>query len=327
MKFLDRSLREIAEMIVGDNKNFHYRSSSKITEFFNECDLPFSHDGSTRRFWTAERLSELLNENQISANKLPEKFINVLSVLMRKSDAIEYNLDSMRTLQELNKPLKREGYEAFYGEDDLLYIRHITTNLSSINSSQDRPLTKEQQNQKDVLSDFLDQCSEDQLIQEILVPLFRHIGFHRVEVPGHKDKSLEYGKDMWMSYRLPTQHVIYFGIQVKKGKLDASGVSKSSNSNIAEVFNQTLMMLGHEIFDPEVNKKVLIDHALIISGGEITKQAKNWIDGNLHNSKRSQILFMDKEEILNLYVKNNISLATKVKQYEMFLSELSKNKN
>ena len=36
---------------------------------------------------------------------------------------------------------------------------------------------------------------------------------------------------------------------------------------------------------------------------------------------------MDKEEILNLYVKNNISLATKVKQYEMFLSELSKNKN
>ena len=86
------------------------------------------------------------------------------------------------------------------------------------------------------------------------------------------------------------------------------------------------MMLGYEIFDPEINKKVLIDHAFIISGGEITKQAKNWIVENLHNSKRSQILFMDKEEILNLYVKNNILLATKVKQYEMFLSKLSKNK-
>ena len=86
-------------MIIGDNKNFHYRSSSKITEFFNECDLPFRHDGSTRRFLTAERLSKLLNENQISENKLPEKFINVLSVLMRKSDALEYNLDSSITLK------------------------------------------------------------------------------------------------------------------------------------------------------------------------------------------------------------------------------------
>ena len=198
--------------------------------------------------------------------------------------------------------------------------------MSLINASRDRPLTQGQQNKKDVLSDFLDEYSEDELIQEILLPLFRHIGFHRVEAPGHKDKSLEYGKDMWMSYVLPTQRVIYFGIQVKKGKLDASGVSKSSNSNIAEVFNQALMMLGYEIFDPEINKKVLIDHAFIISGGEITKQAKNWIVENLHNSKRSQILFMDKEEILNLYVKNNILLATKVKQYEMFLSKLSKNK-
>ncbi|EDS1769134.1 hypothetical protein C5P79_004828, partial [Salmonella enterica subsp. enterica serovar 4,[5],12:i:-] len=43
--------------------------------------------------------------------------------------------------------------------------------------------------------------------------------------------------------------------QVKKGKLDASGVSKSTNSNVAEIHNQVLMMLGHEIFDPETNRK------------------------------------------------------------------------
>lgn len=36
------------------------------------------------------------------------------------------------------------------------------------------------------------------------------------------------------------------------------------------------MMLGHEIFDPETNRKVLVDHAFIVAGGEITKQAKNW---------------------------------------------------
>ncbi len=67
-----------------------------------------------------------------------------------------------------------------------------------------------------------------------------------------------------------------FGIQVKKGKLDAAGKSKGSNTNIAEIHNQLLMMLGHEIFDPETNRKVLVDHAFIVAGGEITKQAKNW---------------------------------------------------
>lgn len=37
---------------------------------------------------------------------------------------------------------------------------------------------------------------------------------------GHKDKTLEYGKDLWMKFTLPTQHVLYFGIQAKKGKLE-----------------------------------------------------------------------------------------------------------
>lgn len=36
------------------------------------------------------------------------------------------------------------------------------------------------------------------------------------------------------------------------------------------------MMLSHEIFDPEFGKRVLIDQAFIVAGGEITKQALNW---------------------------------------------------
>ena len=106
----------------------------------------------------------------------------------------------------------------------------------------------------------------------------------------------------------PTQHVLYFGIQAKKGKLDASGVSKSTNSNVAEIHNQVLMMLGHEIFDSETNRKVLVDHAFIVAGGEITKQARNWLGGKLDASKRSQIMFMDREDILNLYIVSNLPL-------------------
>ena len=123
-----------------------------------------------------------------------------------------------------------------------------------------------------------------------------------------KDKALEYGKDIWMKYTLPTQHIIYFGIQVKKGKLDSSGVSKASNHNIAEIYNQTTMMLGHEIFDPETNKRVLVDHAYIIAGGEITKAARNWLGNKLDANRRSQIIFMDRDDILNLFTVNVIEV-------------------
>lgn len=42
-----------------------------------------------------------------------------------------------------------------------------------------------------------------------------------------------------MRYTLPTQHILYFGIQAKlyfgiqakRGKLDASGVTRASNAN------------------------------------------------------------------------------------------------
>jgi hypothetical protein len=111
-----------------------------------------------------------------------------------------------------------------------------------------------------------------------------------------------------MKYTLPTQHVLYFGIQVKKGKLDAAGNSKATNVNVAEIYNQLLMMLGHEIFDPEIGKRVLVDHAFIVAGGEITKAARNWLGGKLDASKRSQIMFMDREDILNLFIVNNIPL-------------------
>jgi len=308
MKFKSRNLKAIAEAIIGDNDKFLYLSSSYITRFFEECDLDFVHDGSTRWAWTVDRISELLGEPQSAPNTLPERFVHVLRVLMLKADAGDDDPDRSIALSELNKPLTREGYEAFYGEDDLLYIRHIGTKTISNIGNPHRPFTPKEIERRDNLIKYLDKCSEDELIEEILLPLFRQLGYHRVTAVGHKDKSLEYGKDLWMRYILPTQHVLYFGIQVKKGKLDSAGASRGSNANISEIYNQVLMMLGHEIFDPETSKKALVDHAFIIAGGEITKQAKNWLGGKLDASKRSQILFMDRDDILNLYTVNNLPL-------------------
>jgi hypothetical protein len=37
-----------------------------------------------------------------------------------------------------------------------------------------------------------------------------------------------------MKYTLPTLHVLYFGIQAKRGKLDAASMTKGGSSNIGE---------------------------------------------------------------------------------------------
>lgn len=310
MKFKPRNLRAIAEMIIGDAAYFPYRSSYYITEFFKDCDLDFHHDGSTRWKWTTDRVEELLDEAQPAPNTLPTRFSHLLRVLMDKADATDDDPDRTLALLALNIPLEKEGYEAYYGEDRQLYIRHLATNTLSNITNPHRPLTPHELKKRTQLINYLDQCSEDELIEQVLLPLFRQLGYHRVTAVGHKDKSLEYGKDVWMRFTLPTQHILYFGIQAKKGKLDASGVSRGSNSNIAEIHNQALMMLGHEIFDPEINKRSLVDHAFIISGGEITKQAKNWLGEKLDTSRRSQIMFMDRDDILNLYITSNIPLPS-----------------
>lgn len=146
----------------------------------------------------------------------------------------------------LNMSLGREGFEAFYAPDNQCYLRHVVTNkIAMPGSNPHRPFSAVELKKREDLTKYLGRCSEDELIEEVLLPLFRQLGFHRITAGGHK--ALEYGKDIWMKYVLPTQHVLYFGLQAKKDKLDATGDTKSGNRNIAEIHNQALMMLGHEV--------------------------------------------------------------------------------
>ncbi|MDF8357300.1 hypothetical protein [Ensifer adhaerens] len=310
MQFKSRNLRALAECVIGDLPGFPYRSSKYITEFFEDCDLSFVHDGSTRWAWTAERLAELLEEASPQQHSLPSRFAHLFRVLMDRSDAVEGDADRNVALATLNAPLRREGYEAFFDDTSTLQFRHIATKRISELSNPHRPFHPEEVKKRAELASFLDRCSEDELIDDILLPMFRQLGYHRITSAGHADKALEYGKDIWMRYTLPTMHVIYFGLQAKKGKIDSSGVTKAGNANVAEIRNQVTMMLGHEIFDPEVNRRVLVDHAFIVAGGEITKQARNWLGNKLDASRRSQIMFMDREDILNLFVVSNVPVPS-----------------
>lgn len=251
----------------------------------------------------------MLNEPHDGPTHPPDVFCRVVDYLMSPSDALNESPDRSNALGLVNEVLGREGFEAFYGDDHHCYLRHVGTNTVTVGQvNPHRPLTEAERSRRTALADFLDRCSEDQLIEDVLLPLFRQLGFHRVTAAGHKDKALEYGKDVWMRYTLPTQHYLYFGIQAKKGKIDSSGVTKASNANVAELHNQALMMLAHEIFDAETNRRVLVDHAFIVAGGEITKAARNWIGNALDAARRSQIMFIDRDDILNLYVVTNLPL-------------------
>ncbi len=319
MKWRKRTLDELASMISGGAGNsatgeqfFQYRSSSYLTRFFQEADTEFVHQGESRVWWVADVLEKILSEPQTDANAPPAAMSRVIQLLMDQGDATNEDAQRPGALERLNTALAREGFEAFYGDDRKCYLKHTGTGtIVSAAANPHRPLSKEEVRRRELLVAYLDQVSEDELIAEILLPLLRQLGFHRITAAGHRDKALEYGKDIWMRFTLPTQHVLYFGIQVKRDKLDAAGMSKSSTANIAEILNQVTMMLGHEIFDPELNRRVLVDHAFIIAGGEITKAARNWLGEKLDRAKRSQILFMDRDDILNLFVVHNMPLPEK----------------
>ena len=317
MKFKRRTLEQLADMICGnfdaETSVFPYRSSTYLSEFFADADTEYVHDGSTRKWWVADTLKRILSDPHSDPRTPPDSFLRVITTLMDQGDAQNEEQGRTKAMAMLNAALVREGLEAFYGEDRVCYLRRIGSNQPLIlQANPHRPFSSEELKRRELLEAFLISCNEDQLIEDVLLPMFRQLGFHRISVTGHKDKALEYGKDLWMRYVLPTQHVLYFGLQAKKGKLDAAGRSASSNVNVAEVLNQTTMMLGHEIFDPETSRRVLVDHAFIVAGGEITKSAKNWLGSRLDATKRSQIMFMDRDDILNLYVVTNTPLPPSV---------------
>ena len=100
-----------------------------------------------------------------------------------------------------------------------------------------------------------------------------------------------------MKYQLPTSHWLYFCAQVKKDKIDSNNASGAKN--VSNILTQTRMAIDHPIFDPETNRKVLLDHLFLISAGEITKAARSWLIEQLDAGQRRHIIFMDRDEFLD----------------------------
>jgi len=166
----------LADMICGNFKAeesfFPYRSSSSITQFFRDCDTEYIHNGSTRNYWVAGTLREILTEPHSNAQTPPAAFCRVIKLLMDPAEALREGGDRPEALALLNKALAREGFEAFYAEDKQGYLRHITTKtIVSSTTDPHRPFSVSELKRREQLLAYLHTTSEDELIEEVLLPL------------------------------------------------------------------------------------------------------------------------------------------------------------
>jgi hypothetical protein len=307
MRLDDRTLEAIAGAICGNGdepvgKHFPYRSSSYLTEFFRNAGFAYVHKGGTRKWWVLEILQGVNLEAASVADLPSDSLLEVLAELFDpdaflKAQQNEAQVDRESARVALNAVLGRKGLVGTFDNSGRYQIHNDGSGASStILPQRPRPLSPDQIAQRQRLTAYLDTASEDEFTENVLVPLFQKIGFHRVSAAGHKEKTMEFGKDLWMKFQLPTNHWIYFGAQVKRVKIDSKGVSKG---NVTEVLNQARMAIEHPIFDADTNRSVLLDHLFIISAAEITRQAKSFLIENLDKGMRRHIIFMDRDEFLD----------------------------
>lgn len=229
----------------------------------------------------------------------------ILRVITELLDPLEFHqekLDREAALADINTVMGRDGLQVYLDGADRAHVRSLETAESSAGvPALRRALTREELETHASLEAYMDAASEEEFTDAVLIPLFRQLGFIRVAQVGHRDRTLEFGKDMWMKYQLPTNHYLYFGMQVKREKLDSS--AGSLTRNISSVLDQVRMALQDPVWDPETNRKNLVDHVIIISAGEITKAAKRLMAENLDASLRRSVLFLDREDILDLWLR------------------------
>ena len=126
-KFKKKTLNELADMICGnfdhEQSHFLYRSSSYLTEFFEDCELDgYVHDGSTRKWWVVGVLEDILSMPATNHHLLSDGFIAVIRELMDKSDAINEESDRSKALNVVSASLMASTNTPAIGLPEVLSV-------------------------------------------------------------------------------------------------------------------------------------------------------------------------------------------------------------
>lgn len=122
----------------------------------------------------------------------------------------------------------------------------------------------------------LDKMDEDRLRRQVLIPLFKSMGYR--DVTHYHGGPLEQGKDIVMWKPGDIRDRVNYGVVVKASKI--SGKAKGKGSS-AEVLFQVEQCFGTPYKDQVTTRDQLVDHCYVISSQEITKEAINSIQGVL----------------------------------------------
>ena len=112
MKIGPAGLTKLAEMICGDAPftYFPYRSSSYLSRFFQDLDLDYAHDGSTRRHWVRSVLVEINKRPSVNENIPSPEMIKVIEYLLHPDHFTGYqDTDHRKALASVNDSLKTYG--------------------------------------------------------------------------------------------------------------------------------------------------------------------------------------------------------------------------
>lgn len=120
MKLGNATIGKLARMICGDepyNTVFPYRSSSYLTSFFEETELDYVHDGSTRYWWVRSVILDLNELEEASENLPSNELVRVITYLV---DPDHFDGDVQKkqkhAIEVINESLKR--YDLLIERDD-----------------------------------------------------------------------------------------------------------------------------------------------------------------------------------------------------------------
>ena len=153
-----------------------------------------------------DRLNEL-NELPAPQPQLPSPQITrVILELLDYAELKQSGINPDDAMADVNLALGRDGLRVLYDEAKNCYIQRTGTQITSTRSPLETRWARNEMERRNELCRHLGKMSEDQIIEEFLQPLFMQLGFSRISISGHTDKALEFGKDFWMKFQLPTNH-------------------------------------------------------------------------------------------------------------------------
>ena len=112
LRIREPAIGKLSRMICGDppyGELFPYRSGTAITSFFEEIDLDYVHDGSTRYSWVRDVLSQL-NRQPSAGDDLPST--EMAQVIKHLVDPAHFagwrNLNQAKAVDAVNELLRRD---------------------------------------------------------------------------------------------------------------------------------------------------------------------------------------------------------------------------